>query len=84
MYVVSQDVLAKIMAEAEKDPQHRTFLARCQELEECYGEVMERLSPEDREVIDSYFLACCQIQLDLLRVAYRCGKRDKCTLYPQF
>ena len=83
MYVISQDVLKKIMAEASEDLQHQSFLSRCQELEELYCEVMQRLSPEDREVIDSYFLACCQMQLDLLRVAYRRGKRGN-TLYPQF
>lgn len=45
---------------------------------------MENLSPEDREVIDSYFLACCQMQLDLLRVAYRCGSRGIFTPYANF
>ena len=84
MYVLSQDVLKKIMAEASEDNQHQSFLSRCQELEEFYFEVMQRLSPEDREVIDSYFFACCQMQLDLLRVAYRRGKQDKYLIYPQY
>ena len=83
MYVISKDVLKKIMSEASEDLQHQTFLSQCQELEKSYSEVMQKLSPEDREVIDSYFLACSQMQLDLLRVACRCGKRDKYTLYPQ-
>lgn len=84
MYVISQDILKKIMAEAATDRQHQSFLFHCKELEEAYSAVMERLSPEDREVIDSYFLACCQMQLDLLRVAYRCGKQDKYFPYLQY
>lgn len=84
MYVISQDVINKIMAEASEDLQHQDFLSRCQELEGHYCEVMENLSPEDREVIDSYFLACCQVQLDLLRVAYRRGKQDKYNPFLQF
>ena len=84
MYVVSQDVLNQIMTEASEDLQHQAFLSRCQELEGPYCEVMEKLSPEDREVIDNYFLACCQMQLDLLRVAYRRGKQDKYNPFLQF
>lgn len=73
MYLVSKEIIRQIMTSAQQDQEHQMLLARCLELEESYRRVILDLSEDDREIIDAYFLACTQMQLDLLRVAYTCG-----------
>ena len=76
MHPQSTEIINKVMAASKRDSQHQMLLARCMELEPAYGRVMLELSPEEREVIDAYFLACTQMQLDLLRIAYACGRHS--------
>ena len=83
MYVVSETLIHQVLKEAGKDEEHQIFLQRCREVEAVYSRVMETLSEEDRTVIDSYFLASCQVQMDLLRIAYRCGMRGMFPVYPR-
>ena len=83
MYVLSDNILMQIMREAQADPDHQMLLKRCQELETAYCAVMEALPEAERMIVDDYFVASCQMQLDLLRVAYRCGMRGMFPMYPR-
>ena len=82
MYVVSENLIRQILKEAGKDEDHQMFLQRCRELEAAYSRVMESLPAEDRAIIDAYFLESCQVQMDMLRIACRCGMRGMFPMYP--
>lgn len=71
---MSNAILAQILSYAKNDPTYTQLLARCHELEESYTDIMVELSPEQREIIDSYFLSCTQLDFHMMESAYRLGR----------
>lgn len=67
-------ILLRVMASAKHDREHQVLISRCRELEALYANIMETLSPEQREIIDSYFVSCSQVDFNLIRLAYQCGR----------
>lgn len=66
--------LPQVMEEAKHDLEHQMLLAHCRELEKDYSVVMEELTPYQRDIIDTYLLACSRLDYRMMQLSYRCGQ----------
>ena len=59
-----------INSAAGEDAYYQETLRECREAEAKYLEVVGRLTPEEREVIDDYVTVCENLEFQRARIAY--------------
>lgn len=57
-----------------RDAEYRELLEQQAEAQRRYERVCEKLSPEDREILEDYIGICEDIEYFKAHIAYRCGK----------
>lgn len=74
MNMWDQAILSQVMSLAQKDADYQSLLCRCRELEEFYCRVMEELSPDQRDAIDTYFFSCSELNFRIITLAFHWGQ----------
>ena len=58
----------------EKDTLYQALLERCAEQECLYLNIIQKLTPEERLVVEDYIALCEELQYQKTHTAYYCGK----------
>ena len=58
----------------EHDPEYQKILCDLSVAEKEYNQIMKKLTPEQRELIDTYIALCEELEYQRTHTAYRYGK----------
>ena len=58
----------------KQDPEYNEMMAELAEAEEKYLKVREKLSPEDREIVEHYIALCEDVEYQKTHTAYKAGR----------
>ena len=72
----THEVLSRLMQRVENDEEHQLLLMQCRNAEMDYLTIMERISEEDRLIIEEYISICEDMEYRKTQLAYEMGLFD--------